>query len=530
MALVSRFHKKCRFAALKVSILAVTLAALFLPNIEPVKSVGNNIYTLFVNGTEIGKVNSADEADSLLNQARRKVAGNSSQVMLIEAEPELVGEEVLRGTTDDPEVMVAKIVEVYNHSIKSTMQHSYTVKIDEFMVNVGSAQEVVSLLDTAIHKYDTENKYSVTLDADHSREVPVLVPVITQNEEEEETETATVASDILGDDGIFNAFDEVVENAGQDTEEGFDSYEYGITDISFANNVEVVEAYLPTSQVSSLEEAVDSVIKDKEQKTIYEVVSGDTLSGIAAKTGITVDDIIALNDGITSANSIIRIGDEIVVTVPKPELSVEHEELVYYEGTYEADVIYQYNDSWYTTTEVTLQDPSSGYHKAVRKVTYLNGEVQDTETVYEEVIAEAIPKIVEKGTKIPPTYIKPVSGGVITDRYGPRTVTFKGMTAFHWGVDFAVPYGTAIYASCGGTVAFAGWDSSYGYVIYINHPDGRQTRYAHNSKLLVSKGDYVSQGQKIALAGMTGAANGYHCHFEMVINGKRVNPLLYISY
>ena len=153
-----------------------------------------------------------------------------------------------------------------------------------------------------------------------------------------------------------------------------------------------------------------------------------------------------------------------------------------------------------------------------------------TEVVKEEIVAEAIPRIVEKGTKIPPTYIKPISGGRMTSGFGSRTATIRGMTSYHGAIDWATPVGTAVMASCGGTVTHAGWMSSYGYCIFIKHPDGKETRYAHLSKVLVSKGDYVSQGQKIALSGNTGVSTGPHVHFEMRINGKAVNPLNYLSY
>lgn len=68
----------------------------------------------------------------------------------------------------------------------------------------------------------------------------------------------------------------------------------------------------------------------------------------------------------------------------------------------------------------------------------------------------------------------------------------------------------------------------YGYAVYINHPDGRQTRYGHLSKVLVSPGQHVEQGQSIALSGNTGRSTGPHVHFEILINGSQVNPLDYI--
>lgn len=96
-------------------------------------------------------------------------------------------------------------------------------------------------------------------------------------------------------------------------------------------------------------------------------------------------------------------------------------------------------------------------------------------------------------------------------------------------MDWATPTGTPVYASCGGTVAKAGWGSGYGYVVYINHEDGRQTRYGHLSKVLVSAGQKVKQGDKIALSGNTGVSTGPHLHFEILINGSQVNPLKYLN-
>ena len=84
-------------------------------------------------------------------------------------------------------------------------------------------------------------------------------------------------------------------------------------------------------------------------------------------------------------------------------------------------------------------------------------------------------------------------------------------------------------ASSAGTVVRAGWGSGYGYVVYINHADGRQTRYGHLSKVLVRVGDQVSQGQKIALSGNTGRSTGAHLHFEILIGGTQVNPLQYLN-
>ena len=88
--------------------------------------------------------------------------------------------------------------------------------------------------------------------------------------------------------------------------------------------------------------------------------------------------------------------------------------------------------------------------------------------------------------------------------------------------------GSDVLAGEAGVVVTAGYNNSYGYYITINHGSGYVTLYAHNSKLLVSKGDMVAKGQVIAKCGSTGNSTGPHIHFEVQINGKLVNPLNYL--
>ena len=160
---------------------------------------------------------------------------------------------------------------------------------------------------------------------------------------------------------------------------------------------------------------------------------------------------------------------------------------------------------------------------------YVNDKEVGRELLREEVVMEAVAKIVERGTKIPPTYIKPISGGRLSSGFGRRSAPTKGASSYHKGIDWATPTGTAVYASCGGTVSKAGWGSGYGYVVYIEHEDGRQTRYGHLSKVLVSVGQKVKQGERIALSGNTGVTTGPHVHFEILINGVQVDPQKYLD-
>ena len=143
---------------------------------------------------------------------------------------------------------------------------------------------------------------------------------------------------------------------------------------------------------------------------------------------------------------------------------------------------------------------------------------------HQTIMVESIPAVIEQGTITQPTYIKPLSGGRKSSGYGKR------WGRMHKGIDWACPVGTTIYASSAGTVMSAGYSSSYGYNVLISHPDGKMTRYAHCSQLLVSAGEYVEQGETIAKSGNTGRSTGPHLHFEIYVNGVAVNPEKYISY
>ena len=149
--------------------------------------------------------------------------------------------------------------------------------------------------------------------------------------------------------GVGLLFDEVFEQAVPTMAGDFDSLDYGLVDLAYADTVEVVEAYLMEDEITSLSDAIDQVTKEQEKEQIYEVQSGDTLSQIALNNGLTVDGLVAINPGLESADSTIRVGDELIITVPEPELSVIHQELVYAEESYDAPVQYVDVDDWYTT-------------------------------------------------------------------------------------------------------------------------------------------------------------------------------------
>lgn len=536
MRLITKYYKRLRFTYIKTIWFALAVNALFLPYYTKLQSTGNNFFTVTVNGELVGTVDTEEKVDRFIRDARRSIvmsanSSNSSELVFMNADVEIVGEEVYIGMVDDEGTVRARIYDALKSTMQETMQRSYTVKVNETTVNLASTEEVHSLLDAALRKYDAEDVYELELVLDPERELNVLTPVITSTakqdetagEEQEEEEFPTVA-------GVEWFLEEAMNREEELEEQTFEDFDLGISSMTYNEDIEVVEAYLPQDELTDLDTAIALITENQEVQQIYSIQPGDTLSEISMKFDLPMEELIVMNpDKLKDQNSILHIDDELIITVPEPSLSVLWSEQRYYEEDYDADIIYIDNDSWYTTQRVTLQEPSQGHRKVVASISYKNTEELGREILMQEVTLEAVPKIVERGTIIPPSYIKPIYGGRLTSGFGGRSAPTKGASTNHKGVDWAVPIGTTVMASSSGTVARAGWASGYGYVVYINHPDGRQTRYGHCSRVIVSPGQYVVQGQAIAYSGNTGRSTGPHLHFEMLINGTQVDPRPYLD-
>lgn len=523
MSKLTRFYQEIRIAYLRSLTVIMLLAFIFFPSFQPIVKGGNNMFTLYLNGTFVGVAKDDSEAEEFLRLARLKCADERDDIMMVDAVVKSEGKECLWGVIDSEQTIVGNMCNVLNDNAIETTKRAYTIKIKDYMINLSDAGQVQELLQAALDKYQQNGQFQVELVLDQTRELNVLTTQVKTKDEIEDT------SFYMPQAGVASQLTEMTQNIESAAEKDFDDYEYGLVNLEYGDKVEVVESYLPQAFLTDLQTAIAQVTQDQEVNTIYEVAAGDTLSEIAINTNVPLDKIIELNENLEDENSTIRVGDELIITMPEPKLSIERQEEVYYEEDYEAEVEYVYNDDWYTTDSQVLQAPSAGHRNVAALVSYRNDKTTNTEILKEEITYAAVPKIVEKGTKIPPTYMKPISGGRLSSRFGRRSAPTRGASTYHKGIDWATPVGTAVCASSAGTVSRAGWGSGYGYVVYIEHADGRQTRYGHLSKILVKPGQTVAQGQKIALSGNTGRSTGPHLHFELLINGSQVNPLDYLN-
>lgn len=235
--------------------------------------------------------------------------------------------------------------------------------------------------------------------------------------------------------------------------------------ITFGNKIEIVETYSTEEQTVSVEEAVEAV------KAALQVVS------VSKET---------------------------------------------YSEPIEFATEYVTDDSQYTDYTEIIQNGQAGIRMVTAEVTYGNGVETGRTVLTSEEVQQPVAQIVKVGTKTRPEYALPLARAVISDVFGPR------WGRMHWGMDFACSTGTEVLASAAGTVTEATFRNDYGYTVVISHGNGMKTRYAHMSQLLVGTGDSVNQGSVVGLSGNTGDSTGPHLHFEIILNGTRVDPQPYL--
>ena len=321
---------------------------------------------------------------------------------------------------------------------------------------------------------------------------------------------------------------EIAEEILQDVQSLYVSKKSGkkYEEIGFKEDVKIKETSTTLAKISSKSAALKKIKSGKQQESTYTVKSGDSLYGICDKLGITLKELQAMNPGLKK-DSLIHIGDKLTTQKEVPLLTVRTVEVSTFAEKVKYDTVYKKSSSYYKGEEIVQRAGTNGKAKVTARLVKENGETVDRTDLSKEIIKEPVSKIVVKGTKaIPATkgtgqLQKPVAVGVYAG-YGMR------WGRMHYGLDYAAPTGTAIRAADGGTVISAGWSGAYGLRITIDHGGNIKTLYAHCSAIYVSAGDKVYKGQKIAAVGSTGRSTGAHCHFEVFVNGKNVNPANYV--
>lgn len=305
--------------------------------------------------------------------------------------------------------------------------------------------------------------------------------------------------------------------------------------VDFVQDVELSKGLYLLSSLVEPEEMEAVLTSEVEGEVTYTVVEGDAPTLISQKMDIPYSQLKALNPGIEES---LLVGQEVLISNQVNFLTVKRTVTEVYE-----------EDIPFGTEEVVDANYAKGY-QAVRSsgvlgkrlvtadVVYVNGLEEDRTEVDSVVLKEPVDQVVTVGTAEPiqvlssssggsaagssSSFIWPVDGGHVT----------CGINGYwgHTGMDIGANRGTVIRAAASGTVVKAVRQYyAYGIHVKISHGNGIYTLYAHMSQLAVSYGDYVQQGQIIGYVGQTGNAYGNHCHFEIIINGRFMDPAKYIG-
>ncbi|HQK72896.1 MAG TPA: M23 family metallopeptidase [Clostridiales bacterium] len=291
----------------------------------------------------------------------------------------------------------------------------------------------------------------------------------------------------------------------------------------------------------------DYLRKPKVGKKIYVVKEGDTDYSIAIKYGLNEKKLKAMNPDM---GEYIHEGDRLVVSNEVNAVNIKTVRTVVTRDTIGYKTIKTPSSSLYKGDKKVLRKGRAGIVRITTLVTYINGEAVSSKPVSRVVVEQPVDMKIAVGTKSRYVY----SGGSSSSSYSHEHYTVSVSTdgyvwpvpglhsissyygyrwgRMHSGVDISGggASGKIVVAAKSGTVEYAGWDGSYGNTIIINHGGGVKTRYAHlqGGSLQVYPGKYVSAGQAIARVGSSGNATGPHLHFEVIVNGYRVNPLNFI--
>lgn len=324
------------------------------------------------------------------------------------------------------------------------------------------------------------------------------------------------------------------------------------------DNIECVGVVTGANKLQNAENIVEPLLDNAENlvKASVVIIDGEII-GFAA-TNDEMDAIIQdlLDSKKTEYNATVAVLDdnvEIVSAYFSADLLASSENLAQNQKlldaipvktgssiTVEEDIPYKTvtnkSDQYMVGTQIVVQAGVTGKKSVTYNIYNVNGQETSREKADEQVITEAVDKIVTVGTN---TISKGSVSNSVQNAYGfiwpvdnsvnNYVSAYYGDGRGHKGVDIAAKAGTRIFSAKAGTVEFAGYDGAYGLSIIVNVGNNMKLRYAHCSVIYVRAGDTVSLGENIARVGTTGQVTGPHLHFEVLIGGSQVNPAKYIG-
>lgn len=183
MSKVTQYNKRIKVVSMMTSLFVILIGLFLLPNFMTYSSEGENLFTIWLFGEEMGSVDSEEVAEELIVQARKELAANKDNLYMIEdMHKEIIGEESIYKKADDPDDVYKKIKNTLKAHQKETMMRAYMVKVNNTTVNLATADEVDELLTRTIAKYDEDNEYEVQTEVNEDRVMTTLTAKLTRKD------------------------------------------------------------------------------------------------------------------------------------------------------------------------------------------------------------------------------------------------------------------------------------------------------------------------------------------------------------
>lgn len=314
--------------------------------------------------------------------------------------------------------------------------------------------------------------------------------------------------------------------------------------VSFVEDINYVQGFYPDNlnTVWDAQKLSEKLATKKSEARYYTVKAGDTLSQIAEECKVGMADIFALNPDVKES---IHVGQRLLIEKDVNFVQVQITKTETHTETIKYSTVKVNTDTLYVGDKKTVVKGQNGEQTVTELVTYIDGVRVSSKEVSRVTTKEAVDEKIQVGTKrnnfngsggyynfaySGAKFCWPgVGATIISSRYGKRA-----LNGWHNGIDLCRPggsLGAPVVAAESGKVVYVGYESMGGNVIRIDHGNGLSTLYAHlkSGSTCVRAGQYVTRGQQIAQIGDTGFVTGPHLHFEVRVNGNRVDPAPYLG-
>ena len=452
---------------------------------KPAERQIHNYYQVYLGGEKVGLIASKDELLDLIDKEQKEIK-DKYNVDKVHSPNNLEIQEV---STYKTNLMTAK--EVYDE-IKDI--DPFTIEGYEVTIKSGKEKKVFYILNK--EDLDVAVRNTVLAFVDESKYDDYL-----NGEQEEILDTGVEITDIYLKDNVSikKAYVSVEEEIFTDPDKLSMYFLFGTTDL--------------TSK--------------------YKVKSSDTIETIAYNNKLGVSDFLIANPDIAGENALLAVGQEVTVAHVNPlsDIVIESFETEYQTVKYETKIIYDKTIN--ADQSYVKQQGSNGLSKVTFATKQVNNSIVNTAQVTNEVIREAVDRVMVYGAKNVIYYgnttywawptVKPFK---ISSHYGYRIHPIRKTAHLHNGTDITGTSSNNIFAIQSGKVTHAGWSGGgEGINVVINHENGYVSTYMHLSKAIAKVGDRVDKGQLIGLMGCTGSCTGKHLHLTVKKDGKTINPL-----